>query len=1481
MTEPAPTRRRLRRLRKWLFGLATVLVALYLLRGPLLSGLLRDRIVAVVAEATELTIEIDSVEGNWITGLSLVGVRVTGLTDADELRAVAVGRVDVTYNLVGLLDDPLHAIDSFTVAGAELRLVIDDEPSDWDNTESILADVIDLPLADLPPGRIDGFVSIRDDDVLIEAAIELDIAGDGIDVRIDDLVLALPWGTIRGDGLRTAIRQSDDTLFTDGALELTGARVHSARLHAVDGRVQLSTSIGVGRGSIDATLWRDSIDARSTNIDLRALPPIVEAIVGGPLPSGTLRQASIVLRRGEPARFTDVTATDLHELGLRLGLGGLHIDTLAVASGTFDGEHLTLRNVRAVRASATLDVASAAFDVMRATETLAWEHLRLDLPDASATVGELLPSDGASQSPALLAGSSLTLTSASLLDHRMDVEFEATTPRSSARGTFAIQVPTNAGDGDTTPLRDALRGVDVTATIDLRDVVEAAPPEWQLPRASGRLRVRATATGPADDARAGALNVALNVTAQNLVVDGRKARALAIDARVTGETLTVERLHAETEFGDVDVAATVDLASRVVLSSTVDARSDDLSLLPAAFPVLPAMAGKIEIHAEAAGTIDEVLAIIDERRADLRATLTDTTHATISVAGESLSLHATPLGRLQAKLSLRGAHLSVSEFVLDGDLAHIEVRGSGTIDGRAIDLPLVTASCTALDEFARWIPALEDIRGAAELAGSLRMDDVRAWHDIDGELAFTASELAVAGHTFTTVTINAIADSGSDSGSGEVRVTRFAAGTPWGTVTGGGALRLDEDRIEATIASADIELARSLLALEGPPIPVRVTQPVAIAWTDNQLDVRGLNAALLGGTVEAEVSLGPRVEMQWKLDGLDLTQLDPDARGSLSASLRVSGPTDAADADLTASIPDFGWGADNGRVEIDVRQDEGGIHFRRFEIDAGPRLQAVATGLAPVRLGSDGFTRIADARASITASASSVNPAAWLTRFAPEGARATSATAEIRAASGDLHAEMTVHDLAWIDVADDAGMVLVGPTTMVLDAGAAGVTAVFDGGGGGDLQLRGQLSSSQGVDWRSPRQLIDDLRDAPIEGSLRLDAPDVRSFGAWVDALHHVQGEAHLTATVAGTLFSPELTGRLEASDITLRAESDLASVDQGRLVAALEGQTIRIEQCSGRLGYAPVAISGTLDIADITDPILDLHVTGENAQIIRSEYLRARTDLDVRITGPISGLLVAGTARITDALYSQPIDLLAQGHISADSGFQLFSLRDAPLSKIRFDLHAIANDSVVVDNNIVRGRVSFDMRLLGTGLIPEPVGRAEFREIRVRLPLTRVLVESGSVVFPAHSPFDPQIRASAFARLKGYDLDIQVRGGVSSLRVLIASSPPLSQDEAMLLLATGASPEDYEENGVGVMALSGAGAILGDATVAWLTGPRRPGEDSVMDRLTLDVGRERSETGFATIEAEVELIPRWYVRVERDRWDHYDAGILWRIRFE
>jgi len=112
-----------------------------------------------------------------------------------------------------------------------------------------------------------------------------------------------------------------------------------------------------------------------------------------------------------------------------------------------------------------------------------------------------------------------------------------------------------------------------------------------------------------------------------------------------------------------------------------------------------------------------------------------------------------------------------------------------------------------------------------------------------------------------------------------------------------------------------------------------------------------------------------------------------------------------------------------------------------------------------------------------------------------------------------------------------------------------------------------------------------------------------------------------------------------------------------------------------------------------------------------------------------------------------------------------------------------------------------------------------------------------------------------------------------------VTSRPALSQDEAILLLATGYTREELEREGIGQAAFEKLASFLGEQLVSRFSGPRDPDERTFLDRFRFTVGKDVSRSGDDTIEAEFEASDKLFLRVERDRFDEYNGGVVWRIR--
>jgi hypothetical protein len=205
--------------------------------------------------------------------------------------------------------------------------------------------------------------------------------------------------------------------------------------------------------------------------------------------------------------------------------------------------------------------------------------------------------------------------------------------------------------------------------------------------------------------------------------------------------------------------------------------------------------------------------------------------------------------------------------------------------------------------------------------------------------------------------------------------------------------------------------------------------------------------------------------------------------------------------------------------------------------------------------------------------------------------------------------------------------------------------------------------------------------------------------------------------------------------------------------------------------------------------------------------------------------------------------------------------------------------ESVRIVGERVRGRASVDLRIRGTAAFPEPEGRIECLDLLVVLPFSRITLESGVVEFPAGRPFAPRVRAVAECRARGYDVTVRVTGDVPDLDIGISSIPALTRDQAFVLMATGASPDDVSRTGTRGMAVNRAETLAASELASQFGQASDPMERSVLDRIWIGSTAPESARSTDSFDAWYELSDDWRLHVERTLDLGYTFGIAWRVR--
>ncbi|RME74378.1 MAG: hypothetical protein D6776_05380 [Planctomycetota bacterium] len=139
-----------------------------------------------------------------------------------------------------------------------------------------------------------------------------------------------------------------------------------------------------------------------------------------------------------------------------------------------------------------------------------------------------------------------------------------------------------------------------------------------------------------------------------------------------------------------------------------------------------------------------------------------------------------------------------------------------------------------------------------------------------------------------------------------------------------------------------------------------------------------------------------------------------------------------------------------------------------------------------------------------------------------------------------------------------------------------------------------------------------------------------------------------------------------------------------------------------------------------------------------------------------------------------------------------------------------------------------------------------------------------------------------------GYDITIEVEGSYDQPEITLASVPALEQTDLLTLLLTGRPPREDQLGRTGLRAGRAIALYVAkDVLAALLDSESAEAGESLLDRLTLEFGRDVTRSGGETIEARFRIADHWltsrdtvYLTAEQDAYDHFGGGLRLVFRF-
>jgi len=332
--------------------------------------------------------------------------------------------------------------------------------------------------------------------------------------------------------------------------------------------------------------------------------------------------------------------------------------------------------------------------------------------------------------------------------------------------------------------------------------------------------------------------------------------------------------------------------------------------------------------------------------------------------------------------------------------------------------------------------------------------------------------------------------------------------------------------------------------------------------------------------------------------------------------------------------------------------------------------------------------------------------------------------------------------------------------------------------------------------------------ELPLRGRAEVPAIDLSKLPQITTDTGSITGTFDAAIDLAGTPQKPRFTGRASLRQFEFTpTDVRITPVRNGQAELKLDGNRINLTRLECDSAGGTLRGTGSADITDFKNPVLDLRIEGKALPAWRSDSTIVRTDTSLRLSGTPAEATISGSIDVVQSLFFRDFEIIPIGipfttpsapslpRIDPTASKVTGSQVPAPFDSWKLDVDLRTRDPFLIRGNLAQGSITGEVRLRGTLGKPRPTGTLDIREFEAELPLSRLKISSGRAIFRPESPFEPRLEIHGRSILRPYDVNIFIGGTTANPLITLTSNPPLPENEILTLLATGSTSSQLESS--------------------------------------------------------------------------------------
>ena len=325
--------------------------------------------------------------------------------------------------------------------------------------------------------------------------------------------------------------------------------------------------------------------------------------------------------------------------------------------------------------------------------------------------------------------------------------------------------------------------------------------------------------------------------------------------------------------------------------------------------------------------------------------------------------------------------------------------------------------------------------------------------------------------------------------------------------------------------------------------------------------------------------------------------------------------------------------------------------------------------------------------------------------------------------------------------------------------------------------------------------------DGRLDGTASARVPLAMLAGTRPE-IREIGGVLELTVRAGGSLGTPTFLGdgAIRDGNLLLRDRPETMRDIDARF--SLSSQGVRLREATASFGGGRVKARGDLALRGWEPGGYRINLEAQNVSVGRIEGFSGAWDAELELSGITGQAQLAGRARLVRGAYSRDLSLLSM--VMSTSRAEAADTATPLRLRVRVDL----DDNLVVRSRGTDLRAGGVLSVEGTTARPVIFGAIESRDGHVLFRGRRWNITNATVRFADPRRVDPFLDVLATSRIGEYDVTMQITGPVSAVNVRFSSTPRLSQNDLLSLVAFGVTGGDLRESPTTVL-LSEAGKLL------------------------------------------------------------------------